>query len=65
MLQVNQRGGEERKIPALTSYKSLESAGMIDITCNESIPWLQHQLKELADKYQVDAFYLDIGNFIS
>ncbi|XP_069682510.1 myogenesis-regulating glycosidase isoform X2 [Periplaneta americana] len=48
-------------IPALTRYKGVESAGMLDITNNRTVPWLQAKLKSLVDKYHIDAFYLDIG----
>ncbi|XP_046687461.1 myogenesis-regulating glycosidase-like [Homalodisca vitripennis] len=61
-LLVTERGlDRERHIPALTSYKSVASAGMLDITFNDSIPWLQKQLQQLVKDYQIDSFYLDIG----
>lgn len=50
-----------RHIPALTSYKSVPSAGMLDVTNNDSIPWIQKKLHQLVTDYQIDAFYLDIG----
>lgn len=53
--------GDERKVPALTRYKSVQSAGMLDVTNKKCGPWLQQQLKDLVQKYQFDAFYLDIG----
>lgn len=60
--QATERGVDiARRIPALTSYKSLASAGMIDVTYNDSIPWLQRQLQKLVKDYQIDSFYLDVG----
>lgn len=60
--QATERGVDRaRRIPALTSYKSLASAGMIDVTYNDSIPWLQRQLQKLVKDYQIDSFYLDVG----
>lgn len=58
--QVRQTGNE-RYVPALTRYKTVKSAGMLDITNRNCGPWLQRQLKDLVDKYQFDAFYLDMG----
>lgn len=61
-LLVTERGGESlRKVPALTSYKSLASAGMLDITKNSSGPWLQKQLRKLVKDYNFDSFYIDLG----
>lgn len=34
---------------------------MLDITNKNCGPWLQQQLKDLVEKYQFDAFYLDMG----
>lgn len=51
----------DRRIPALTRYKSLESAGVLDFTKNETMPWLKVQLDDLSKKYTIDAFYLDLG----
>jgi hypothetical protein len=39
----------------------VQSAGMLDITNKNCGPWLQQQLKDLVEKYQFDAFYLDMG----
>jgi len=61
-LLVTERGlDRSRRIPALTSYKSVASAGMVDITNNDTIPWLQDHLQKLVKDYQIDSFYLDIG----
>ncbi|KAF5283626.1 hypothetical protein FQA39_LY17275 [Lamprigera yunnana] len=51
----------DRRIPALTRYKSLESAGVLDITYNKTIPWFLEKLKAVMTKYKFDAFYLDLG----
>ncbi|CAH1402416.1 unnamed protein product [Nezara viridula] len=60
-LLINERGGEFRKVPALTSYKSAPSAGMFDITNNNTFPWIHEKLRFLNKSYQIDAFYLDMG----
>ncbi|XP_075219236.1 myogenesis-regulating glycosidase isoform X2 [Lycorma delicatula] len=61
-LLVTERGRDKgRRIPALTSYKSVASAGMLDVTNNQSAPWIQSQLVELVKKYHFDSFYLDLG----
>ncbi|XP_065094413.1 myogenesis-regulating glycosidase-like isoform X2 [Ochlerotatus camptorhynchus] len=52
----------ERSIPALTRYKSLASAGVLDITNNATIPWLKDQLKKITETIGIDSFYLDFGN---
>jgi alpha-glucosidase (family GH31 glycosyl hydrolase) len=59
-LLVNERGTEGH-VPALTRYKDVASAGMLDITKNITVPWLQARLKAVVDKYHIDAFYLDVG----
>ncbi|XP_063225903.1 myogenesis-regulating glycosidase isoform X2 [Bacillus rossius redtenbacheri] len=59
-LLVSERGGRHH-IPSLTTYKSSLSAGMLDITNNRVIPWLQAKLKGLVDEYSVDSFYIDYG----
>lgn len=51
----------DRRIPALTRYKTLDSAGVLDITNNRTIPWLIEKLKKVQRKYKIDAFYLDLG----
>ncbi|XP_022169816.1 uncharacterized family 31 glucosidase KIAA1161 isoform X3 [Myzus persicae] len=54
--------GNERDVPALTRYKTVQSAGMLDVTNKNCGPWLQQQLKDLVERYQFDAFYLDMGS---
>ncbi|XP_059614356.1 myogenesis-regulating glycosidase isoform X1 [Phlebotomus argentipes] len=51
----------ERSIPALTRYKSVASAGVLDITNNASIPWLIEKLEKIQKDYKIDGFYLDFG----
>ncbi|XP_062563170.1 myogenesis-regulating glycosidase isoform X2 [Armigeres subalbatus] len=55
----------ERSIPALTRYKSLASAGVLDITNNDTIPWLKNQLQKIVEPIGIDSFYLDFGNAYS
>jgi len=59
-LLVGSRGAGDF-VPALTRYKSLLSAGALDITNPESVPWLQEKLKELVRRYSMDGFFLDLG----
>ncbi|XP_021930514.1 uncharacterized family 31 glucosidase KIAA1161 isoform X2 [Zootermopsis nevadensis] len=59
-LLVSERGTGGH-VPALTRYKDVASAGMLDITNNITVPWLQARLKAVVDKYHIDAFYLDVG----
>lgn len=51
----------DRRIPALTRFKSLASAGVLDITNNRTVPWLLEKLQAVIDKYHIDSFYLDLG----
>ncbi|KAG5886008.1 hypothetical protein JTB14_018425 [Gonioctena quinquepunctata] len=51
----------DRRIPALTKYKTLQSAGVLDITNNKTIPWLLEKLKKVMKEYKFDAYYLDMG----
>ena len=51
----------ERSIPALTRYKSVPSAGVLDVTNNASIPWILEKLEKVTKDYQIDGFYLDFG----
>ncbi|XP_043473616.1 myogenesis-regulating glycosidase isoform X3 [Leptopilina heterotoma] len=59
-LLISERGSDPR-IPALTRYKNISSAGVLDITNNKTLPWLMSKLENLISKYHVDSFYLDIG----
>ena len=66
VFQINERESDKsRHIPALTCYKSLRSAGMLDITNNKTRFWLQTKLKQLVSSYNVDALYLDLGRKIN
>ncbi|CAH1992710.1 unnamed protein product [Acanthoscelides obtectus] len=51
----------DRSIPALTRYKTLQSAGVLDITNEKTVRWLIDKLKKVMEKYKFDAFYLDMG----
>ncbi|XP_076294139.1 uncharacterized protein LOC143215687 isoform X2 [Lasioglossum baleicum] len=59
-LLISERGSDPR-IPALTRYKQGNSVGVLDITNNKTMPWLQTKLESLIEKYHVDSFYLDLG----
>ncbi|XP_058792684.1 myogenesis-regulating glycosidase isoform X2 [Phymastichus coffea] len=59
-LLISERGSDPR-IPALTRYGQLNSAGVLDITGNRTLPWLRAKLQGLVERYRVDAFYLDLG----
>ncbi|CAK9823352.1 Myogenesis-regulating glycosidase [Anthophora retusa] len=59
-LLISERGSDPR-IPALTRYKHSNSVGVLDITNNKTLPWLQSKLESLIMKYHVDSFYLDLG----
>lgn len=59
-LLISERSSDKR-IPALTRYKSLLSAGVLDITSNKTLPWLLARLKKIQELTEVDAFYLDFG----
>ncbi|KAI5696216.1 hypothetical protein M8J76_007764 [Diaphorina citri] len=57
---ITERGSDKR-IPALTRYKSLLSAGMFDVTSNRTVQFLQTKLRSLVEEYNIDSFYLDLG----
>ncbi|XP_033207115.1 myogenesis-regulating glycosidase isoform X2 [Belonocnema kinseyi] len=59
-LLISERGSDPR-IPALTRYKNISSAGVLDITNRKTLPWLVSKLENLITKYHVDSFYLDLG----
>ncbi|KAG4065962.1 hypothetical protein HA402_006680 [Bradysia odoriphaga] len=51
----------ERSIPALTRYKSSVSAGVLDVTNNNAVPWLLEKLKKIIVDYKIDSFFIDFG----
>ncbi|XP_037874390.2 myogenesis-regulating glycosidase isoform X5 [Bombyx mori] len=59
-LLVSERNSD-RRIPALTRFKSLPSAGVLDITNNRSVPWILDKLQAVIDEYHIDSFYFDLG----
>ncbi|XP_013183031.1 myogenesis-regulating glycosidase isoform X2 [Amyelois transitella] len=59
-LLVSERNSD-RRIPALTRFKSLASAGVLDITNNRSVPWILDKLQTAIDEYHIDSFYFDLG----
>ncbi|XP_046432463.1 myogenesis-regulating glycosidase [Neodiprion fabricii] len=60
-LLISERGSDPR-IPALTRYKQSNSAAILDITNDRTLPWLEDKLQSLVNNYKVDSFYLDLGN---
>ncbi|CAO1413835.1 unnamed protein product [Diamesa tonsa] len=59
-LLIRERSSQ-RYVPALTRFKSSLSDGVLDVTNNETIPWLSQKLEKIVKKYQIDSFYLDFG----
>ncbi|KAG6454526.1 hypothetical protein O3G_MSEX008759 [Manduca sexta] len=59
-LLISERNSD-RRIPALTRFKSLPSAGVLDITNNRTVPWILQKLQSVIDIYEIDSFYLDLG----
>ncbi|XP_075979461.1 myogenesis-regulating glycosidase isoform X1 [Anticarsia gemmatalis] len=59
-LLISERNSD-RRIPALTRFKSLASAGVIDITNNRSVPWFLDKLQAVIDEYHIDSFFFDLG----
>ncbi|KAJ8914957.1 hypothetical protein NQ315_002481 [Exocentrus adspersus] len=59
-LLISERSND-RRIPALTRYKTLKSGGVLDITNNRTVPWLVEKLRRVMEKYKFDAYYLDMG----
>ncbi|CAH2087317.1 unnamed protein product [Euphydryas editha] len=59
-LLISERNSD-RRIPALTRFKTLASAGVLDITNNRSVPWILDKLQSVIDKYHIDSFYFDLG----
>ncbi|XP_076178665.1 myogenesis-regulating glycosidase isoform X2 [Ptiloglossa arizonensis] len=59
-LLISERDSD-RRIPALTRYKQSNSVGVLDITKNSTLYWLESKLASLNVKYHVDSFYLDLG----
>jgi myogenesis-regulating glycosidase len=60
-LLIKERYSDHRNIPALTSYKKSASVGVLDITNNVTVPWLQNKLDKIVQDYKIDSFYLDFG----
>ena len=62
-LFVKERNSTAYKVPALTWIKDVASAGLLDITSNNSVKWLKSALKNLKklDPENI-LFNLDTGN---
>ncbi|XP_041980599.1 myogenesis-regulating glycosidase isoform X3 [Aricia agestis] len=59
-LLISERNSD-RRIPALTRFKTLASAAVLDITNNRSVPWFLDKLQAVIDEYHIDSFFLDLG----
>lgn len=59
-LLITERHSDKR-IPALTRFKSSPSAGVLDITNNKTKPWILEKLQAVIDEYHIDSFYFDLG----
>ncbi|XP_050349884.1 myogenesis-regulating glycosidase isoform X1 [Nymphalis io] len=59
-LLVSERNSD-RRIPALTRFKTSASAGVLDITNERSVPWILNKLQAVIDEYHIDSFYFDLG----
>lgn len=55
----------DRRIPALTRYKTLLSAGVLDITNPKTVDWMLRKLKEVRSEYKFYAYFLDFGSSFS
>ncbi|XP_057651254.1 myogenesis-regulating glycosidase [Diorhabda carinulata] len=51
----------DRRIPALTRYKNVQSAGVLDITNPRTVNWLLDKLNNIIQTHKIDSFYLDMG----
>lgn len=54
--------GTNGYVPALTRFKGVPSAAVLDITNNATLPWLLNNIKKLKKAYSIDSFYLDVGS---
>lgn len=54
-------GAPPEYIPALSRYRSLLSAGTLDVTNKRSVPWFREMLDDLLQRYEMDCFFLDLG----
>ncbi|XP_050669554.1 myogenesis-regulating glycosidase isoform X2 [Leptidea sinapis] len=59
-LLITERNGD-RRIPALTRFKSLDSAGVLDVTDPRAKAWILEKLQMVIDEHHIDAFYFDLG----
>ncbi|CAK1542409.1 unnamed protein product [Leptosia nina] len=59
-LLITERNGD-RRIPALTRFKSVDSAGVLDVTDVRAQEWIQEKLQVVMDEYHIDSFYFDLG----
>lgn len=59
-LLITERNSD-RRIPALTRFKNSASAGVLDVTNNDTVPWILEHLDTLIEMYNIDSFYFDLG----
>ncbi|CAB3244196.1 unnamed protein product [Arctia plantaginis] len=59
-LLISERNSD-RRIPALTRFKSLASAGILDVTNSNAVPWLLEKLKVVMKETLINSFFLDLG----
>ncbi|CAH4023361.1 myogenesis-regulating glycosidase isoform X2 [Pieris brassicae] len=59
-LLITERNGD-RKIPALTRFKSVDSAGVLDATDQRAHAWIYDKLQIVMDEYHIDSFFFDLG----
>ncbi|XP_045501044.1 myogenesis-regulating glycosidase isoform X2 [Colias croceus] len=59
-LLITERNGD-RRIPALTRFKSVDSAGVLDVTDERAKAWIYDKLQVVMDEYHIDSFYFDLG----
>lgn len=52
----------EGTVPALTRFKASHSAGVLDITREETITWWVGKLTRLVEMYNVNGFYVELGS---
>lgn len=61
-LLVRQRGSDDY-VPALLRHgEALPSAGLLDVTNDDAVAWFRRRLRDVAARYQVDAFFLELGS---
>lgn len=57
----NGKGSFSKGIPALTEYKKWNSVAVLDVTQEGARQWLYDKVKNMSEKYGVEAVYADMG----